>query len=498
MKASGRAQNARLAVTALCAVQFVDVLGVTVVVTALPRMLADLRASASAGSLVSGGYAMFFGGLLMLGARLGDRFGHRRTITVGLAVFAAGALLGALASSVLLLTAARCLQGAAAAASVPSALRLLITVTPEGLYRRRAIAAWSAAGAAAGASGFVVGGIVTDLASWRLVFWACLPAAAALAAAVMRSVPGDRGPGPAGSLNAAAATVFTAAVMAVVVGTTVIVQPGHRIAGGGMVLLAVALAAAFTSVDRRAAAPLLPAAALRIPPLRRGAAGAFLNTATTSSAMTLATLYLQDSRHRSPLQAAAMLVPFSVAVVAGSAAAPRAQRRIGPQSALATGLAVIAVADTALIPAAADDWAPSACVALAGAGLGLSSVAATTLGTTVPGMLRGTASGIINTAAQVGTAVGIAVLLLIAAATTGVPGPGTGAPVIAWASAAAIAAAGALAFTRSPQPDPVAITGPTGPAADASPDIENAAADPPQRKRHPAPSAPRRVTTGQA
>ena len=147
-----------------------------------------------AGSLVSGGYAMFFGGLLMLGARLGDRFGHRRTITASLAVLAAGALLGAAAGSVVLLTAARCLQGAAAAASVPSALGLLTTLTPGGPRRRRAIAAWSAVGASEGASGFAVGGVVTDLASWRLVFWAYLPLTAALAAAVVRSVPRDRGP----------------------------------------------------------------------------------------------------------------------------------------------------------------------------------------------------------------------------------------------------------------------------------------------------------------
>ncbi len=454
MAASGRGPNTSLAITALCTVQFVDVLGVTVVVTALPRMLADLKAPASAGSLVSGGYAMFFGGLLMVGARLGDRFGHRRTITVSLAVCALGALLGAVADSVVLLTAARCLQGAAAAASVPSALRLLTTLAPGGPRQRRAIAAWSAAGASAGASGFVVGGVVTDLASWRLVFWAYLPLAAALAAAVVCTVPRDRGPDPARSLNAAAALAFTAAVMAVVVGTTVIARPGQRAAGAAIVLLAAPLAAVFVRADRRAAAPLLPAAALRIPPLRRGAAGAFLNTAATSSAMTLATLYLQDTLHRSPLQAAATLVPFSLAVVAGAALAAPVLRRIRPQPAMATGLAVIAAADAALTAAAGHGWILSACVATAGAGLGLSSVAATTLGTTVPGPLRGTASGIINTAAQLGTATGIAVLLLIAAATAGPPGPGPGAPVIAWAAAAAIAAGGALAFTSSPQPDP--------------------------------------------
>ena len=121
-----------IAVAALCLVQFVDVMGVTVVVTALPRMLADLGAPDSSGVLVATGYAMFFGGLLMLGARLGDRFGHRRTIMVSLAVFAVGAVLAAVATSIVLLTVARCVQGAAAAASVPSALRPLTTLTADG------------------------------------------------------------------------------------------------------------------------------------------------------------------------------------------------------------------------------------------------------------------------------------------------------------------------------------------------------------------------------
>jgi MFS family permease len=241
----------------------------------------------------------------------------------------------------------------------------------------------------------------------------------------------------------------------------------------------VPLTALFIKADRRATAPFLPAAALRLPLLRRGAAGSFLNTAATSSAMTLATLYLQDTLHRSPLQAAATLVPFSLAVVAGSALAAPALRRIGPQPALATGLAVIATADAALTVAAPHPWARPASAATAGAGLGLSSVAATTLGTTVPVLLRGTASGVINTAAQLGTAIGIAAVLLIADGTTGAPGPGTGAPVIAWAATAAIAAAGALAFTASPQPDP-ATSGTAGPKADTNPAADTTPANAPR------------------
>ena len=151
------------------------------------------------------GYAMFFGGLLILGARLGDRFGHRRVITAGLAVFAVGSLIGAVAPSVVALTAARCVQGAAAAVSVPAALRLLTTLTPDAAARRRAIAAWSAAGAAAGASGFVVGGIVTDLTSWRVIFWAYLPLSLALGLALVSSIPRDPDPQETGSLDVAGA-----------------------------------------------------------------------------------------------------------------------------------------------------------------------------------------------------------------------------------------------------------------------------------------------------
>jgi MFS family permease len=436
------------AVAALCLVQFIDVLGVTVVVTALPSMLSDLSAPESSGSLVVTGYAMFFGGLLILGARLGDRFGHRRVIVIGLAVFALGSLVGALADTIAALTAARCVQGAAAATSVPSALRLLTTLTPAGPARRRAIAAWSAAGAAAGASGFVVGGIVTDLTSWRAIFWAYLPLSAVLAGAIVTSVPRDHAGERTGSLNVGGALTFTAAIMAVIVGTTLLGQAGHRLVGGGAVVLAGALAAVFRILERRAVHPLLPAAALSQPTLRRGAIGAFLNTATTSSAMTLATLYLQHARHRSPLVAAAALLPFSLAVVVGSALAAPVMRRLQPGRVLAVGLAIIALAIGALGATATSTAALSACVAVAGLGLGLAAVASTTLGTDVDTAWRSTASGIINTTAQLGTAIGTATLLLLAAATTGTTGHGTTGPVIAWAGAGVIALAGALGFAR--------------------------------------------------
>jgi MFS family permease len=455
-------------VTSLCLVQFVDVLGVTVMVTALPAMLSDLHASPDAASLISTGYAMFFGGLLMIGARLGDRFGHRRIIFTGLAIFTVAAVVGATASSVVVLTAARCMQGAAAALSVPSALRLLTTITADGPQRERAIAGWSASGAAAGASGFVVGGVVTYLVGWRAVFWAYLAVAVVLAAAIRRFIPADRSGDRSVRLSAASASAFIAAVMAFVVATTLLPQPGRAALGAALLAVAVVLAGVFLAVERRSAT-LLPKAVLSERPLRQGAAGGFLNTLTTSSAITLATLYLQNTRGHSPLVAGLMLLPFSVAVIAGSALAAAALARWTPQRLISTGLAVIAVCDAALIPAASSTWTLPVCVAAGGAGIGLSSVAATRLGTSVPVAARGTASGIINTAAQLGTALGIAALLLVAAFTTGIPESGSPVPAIAWGIAALMACTGAVIFGLKSAGHPAGF----GPAAA---DSETAAA----------------------
>src|SRR4051794_7957216 len=279
------------AVTALCLVQFVDVLGVTVVVTALPAMLSDLGGQDGDGTLIATGYAMFFGGLLMFGARLGDRLGHRRVILAALAVFAVGSLLAAAADSPLVLTAGRCVQGAAAALAVPAALRLLTSLAADATARARAVAAWSAAGAAAGATGFVVGGVVTDLAGWRVIFWGLLLVAAVQAVAISLLVPAGGAPRARTPLNLPGSVLLTAAVMVLVVAATLLGEPAQWATGLILVAVAAALAVLFVAVDRRSRAPLLPRALLAERQVLRGTTGSFLNTATVSVA-TLVTLYL--------------------------------------------------------------------------------------------------------------------------------------------------------------------------------------------------------------
>jgi MFS family permease len=426
-------------VAVLCLVQFVDVLGVTVVITALPSMLRDLDASPSQGTLIVTGYAMFFGGLLMTGARVGDRFGHRRTIVVSCGVFAAASLVGAVAQEVPLLAASRCLQGAAAATAVPAALRLLTTLTAEGQARRRALAAWSAAGAAAGASGFVVGGVLTQAVSWRAIFWLFIVLAAALVPAMLRTVPADGRRGRRLPLNPLASVLLTGAVMTLVLGTTWVAEPTQRVEGAALLLVAALGAAAYVAVERRSAHPLVPRGAFGMAALRAGTVGSFLNTATTSSAATLVMLELQDHLGRSPLEAAALLLPMSLVVIAGSLLAAPLLRKCSARVTLGIGLGAVAVG-TGVLPVAATVVTIPLASAVSGLGLGIASVAANGMATDVPVDLRGAASGLVNTAAQLGTAVGTAALILLAAATD---------PRTAWAAATAVALAAAAAFVRS-------------------------------------------------
>ncbi len=464
-----QASAARGAVPVLCAVQFVDVLGTTLVIAALPAMLADLGAPPSAAAPVVTVYAVLFGALLVLGARLGDRLGHVRVLRAGLALFGTASLVAATATSVGVLVAARGALGAAAALSVPPALRLRTAAAADEDRRRRALAAWSASGAAAGATGLVLGGVLTDTVGWRALFWLTVPLSVLLLAAVSRTAP--RVPARVtGPLDLTGAAVLTGAVAAVVTGASLLERAAHRLPGVLLVVAGVALAAVLPAVERRAADPLLPRAAVRDPGLRAGALASAANTAATSSAVTLATLHLQEAAGLGPSAAGLALLPFSLCVVAGAALAARVLRRHAARATAAAGLAVIAVGDAGLLATGLDARAVPAAVAVSGLGIGLSSVAATSLGTGVAPALQGTAAGVVNTAAQLGTALGVAGVLLVAGATEDTGLPLAGAP-LGWLTAAAVALAAAVLLLRRPTGSPgTGVTVPGTTAGEGSSD----------------------------
>ncbi|WP_290471902.1 MFS transporter [Leifsonia sp. 71-9] len=410
----------RGSVPVLCLVQFVDVLGVTSATTAIPSILRGVHADAAFAGPLATVYAMFFGGLLVLGARLGDRFGHRRILLTGIALFGAVSVLGAAAGALgdaaigaVLLS--RALQGAAAAISVPSALRLLLEAAPAGDARRRAVAAWSATGAAAGASGFLVGGLLVQALGWPAVFWINLPLAAALFAGVLLAVARSSHPRDESPLDVAGAVLLIAAVMAVIAGAALMESPPTLPAGILLVAVGAGLAALLVVRLRTARYPLIPRAAFASRPLRQGTAISFVNTATTSSSAVLATLFLQQTLKIGPVAAGLTLMAFSVAVILTSSTTGTIFRNWGAHALAATGLATIAIGQLVLATTTGPWWGVLVGVALAGAGLGLSSVAGTSIGTSVPGSLEGSASGILNTGAQLGTALGTSVIVLIAA-----------------------------------------------------------------------------------
>jgi MFS family permease len=438
-------------VAALCAVQFVDVLGVTSAITAVPAMLAGLSAPPAATPVVVTAYAMFFGGLLVLGARLGDRYGHRRVLLVGIGSFAVVSVLGGTAQEVVQLVVARALQGAAAAVSVPSALRLLLDAAPAGARRRAAIAAWSATGAAAGALGLLVGGALTDVFGWRAVFWVNLPVGVLLVGAVVALVPRSPTAVDATRLDPVGAVLMITAVMALILGASLAEDPDRRAAGGLLIVAGLAVGAAFVATQRRARDPLVPRAALASANLRTGTVVSFVNTATTSSAGVLATLLMQQRLGVSAVGAGLALLPFSLGVVAGSALASPLGARLAPRRLAALGLGGIAAGNVVLALTYGGVAGIVLGVAVAGVGLGIASVAATAVGTDVPSGLSGSATGLLNTSAQLGTAFGVAGLLVLAAAVRR-PLPGT---ATAWAVAAALAGLTAAAMLRVRRSTPV-------------------------------------------
>jgi MFS family permease len=426
-------------VVVLCLVQLVDVLGVTSATTAIPAIVRGLGADASAAGPLATAYALLFGGLLIVGARLGDRLGHRRVLCAGLVAFLAVSAVGGLADSLPQVLAARALQGASAAFSVPSALRLLVHATPHEGERRTALAAWSAAGAAAGAAGFVVGGVLVETWSWHAVFWVNAPVGAALLVAVLTTVDDAPREARSGSLDLPGAVLLVATVMLVVAGASRVEQGGGAAQGAGLVLVALGTGAAFAWRMRRAADPLIPPAALRAVNLRHGTVLSFVNTATTSSSGVVATLVLQDAVGLSASLAGTTLLAISVLVVVGSAAARFLLDRAPVRRVAALGIAVVAVGNLVLV-VAGTGWAGIGVgVAVLGLGLGIASVAATTLGTTVPSSLTGSASGLLNTGAQLGTALGTAVVMLIA---------GVGSPAWGWLTAGTVAAVAAAWSAR--------------------------------------------------
>ena len=320
----------------------------------------------------------------------------------------------------------RIAQGAAAALLSPAALAMLTVITRLGRERDRAVGIWTAAAAGGGAAGWVLGGVLTDSLGWRWVFLVNLPiglVALPLIALVLPRQQARRG----ARLDAAGAAGVTLGLGLIVYGMTgateIVDAPLFVVLP---LLTGVAIMIGVVRHERRTADPLLPLGLLGTAEVRGANLLAASITASTTPAMFLAVLYVQNVLGLPPGRAALYFPALNLTVIAGSLTGPRLITRIGPRSSAIAGLGLITAGALALI-ALPSHGMPAGrlltCFALMGFGLGIASVSSTTVGTSAaPPEERGVASGLLNSAAQIGTAVGLAVIVPLTSSDAEDPG----------------------------------------------------------------------------
>jgi EmrB/QacA subfamily drug resistance transporter len=419
---NNRLRAGLLAMAVICTAQFVVVLDVTIVATALPTIRQALGFSDADLQWVFTAYALVFGGLLILGGRVADLAGRRCTFLIGLALFTAASAGCALAWSPAALIAARVAQGVGAALLSPAALALLTTLTEPGEARRRAVGWWTAVAAGGGASGWVLGGLITDYAGWRWVFAINVPIGLAALVVGPLVLPADRKQADYPRLDLAGALTATSGLALLVYGLTSAGERGLGRLGSWLPLLLAAVACViFVRHEGRTANPLLPLGLLRSRLVGAANLTALAITASTSPAAFLSVLYIQDVLGVPAGRASLLFPAINLAVIVGSFVGPRLLGRLGARHTLLVGFTGIAfgIAILLALPAGGLPVAQlMAAFVLMGAGLGTASVASTQTGTDAAEPAhRGVTSGLLNSAAQVGTAVGVALLVPLATAT---------------------------------------------------------------------------------
>jgi MFS family permease len=437
-----RATSAAFAV--LAATQVTLIATITVVTVALPAIQRDLRLDATSMVLVSSGYGLSFGGLLLLGGRLADAWGRRRAFVGGTAVFGVASVAAGLAPGFTVLLCARLAQGIGAALTAPAAIALLGAVFPEPDRRRRVMATWGVLSSAGATAGTVLSGLVITWVSWRWVF--VLPAVLAPIAivSVLRLVPAENARArPAGRTKEAidwpGALLATAGLAALVYG----VQRSGWIVGGAAVLLGL-----FVLVERGSAHPLVPLSFLgkRAMPLMSVA----LCAGAMATAFFLLSLYLQQVRDLSPAQTSATFLLPAPAILASGPLAGRLVARLTIRRVLAIGLGT-ASAGLLLLSFLNAPYAGLVVFPL-GAGLTFSAATVAVMQDVREGQ-AGISGGMLNTAMEVGPPLGLAVFVALADDHSPVPAIGYAFALRIAASALAVAALTALLTRNTPLPE---------------------------------------------
>jgi EmrB/QacA subfamily drug resistance transporter len=408
------------ALALLCLTGFMIILDASIVLVAVPSIERELTFSTGGVQWVPSGYALMFGGLLLLGGRISDLLGRRRVFTTGLLLFAGSSLLCGFAWSGDALVLARGLQGAAAAVLAPSALSIVMTTFPSGPDRNKALGIWGATSGVGGTAGSLIGGPVTEGLGWQWIFFINVPVCVLVAVLAPVLLLDSRGPGRRG-FDVAGAVTVTAALIVLVY--AVIEAPESSAARTVLLLLGSAvLFALFVLVEKRSAAPLVP---LRIFHSRALVGGNLITISWGLSAFGLNFVYTQYAQlalGASAIRYGLMSAVLAATAVCGSMVGQHLVTRIGPRSVAFVSLLVAGAGTTVMTRLTATSgyfelafWG----LTVFGTGLGAGTVAGSIASLSdVAGEDAGVASGLQNASFQIGGAVGVAVASAVAAART--------------------------------------------------------------------------------
>jgi EmrB/QacA subfamily drug resistance transporter len=403
----------------LCGAFFMVILDASIVFVALPSIGADLGFSEHGLQWVVSAYAVTFGGLLLLGGRAADLLGRRRVLMVGVAVFTTASLLCGLSASPAALLAARAAQGVGAAIMTPTALSIISTTFPEGPERNKALGIWGMLGGLGATAGWLIGGPLVDGPGWQWIFLINLPiglAALALSSVLLsesRSAAARRSYDPAGAV-----TITGGLVMLVY---ALVEAPGVGWGDARTILLvagSAVLFAAFALIESRHPAPLVPLRLFRSRTLV-GANLVMLLFGTVAFGMPFVlTLYAQQVLGYSALEFGAGTAVVALAAAVGSIVGQAAVLKVGFRPVAATGMTLMGAGSLLLTQVTVGgSYFGDIFVALLifGPGIGLAFVTATVAALAgVAERESGLASGLSNTAFQVGQALGVAIASTVA------------------------------------------------------------------------------------
>ncbi|MBL7500065.1 MFS transporter [Frankia sp. CNm7] len=403
-----------LALAVIAVAQLMVVLDGSIVTLALPHAQAALDISTADRQWVMTAYTLAFGGLLLLGGRIADFAGRKRAFIWGLVGFAGASALGGFTPNAEGLFAARALQGACAAVLAPAALSLITVTFTDGKERARAFGVYGGISGGGAAIGLIVGGLLTEYASWRWCLFVNVPIALVTAVAAISVVRESRAEGKP-SYDIPGAATITLGLVALVYGFTRAADDGWGApVTVSLLVAAVVLVVAFVVIELRTKAPLLP---MRVV-LDRNRGGAFLSSLFFGAALLamflFMTFYFQQTLHYSALRSGFAFLPFSAGIVVGAGMASQLLPRFGPKLLMVVGSALAVVGLLLLTQVGLDTGYASHVLPaeiLISFGMGLAFVPMSSV--SLIGVAEhdaGVASALANTTQQVGGSLGIALL----------------------------------------------------------------------------------------